>query len=108
VDSNLQEEWIQDRSRLRVPAVSIPAPPVGEIGAVREAARLLVNAQNPQIQIAKLGRTPKAFDLMIELAELLQAPVAVGGYGSWKDFPNNHPLDGNGGPGYRPDVVLGL
>jgi acetolactate synthase-1/2/3 large subunit len=108
VDSNLQEDLIQDRSRLRIPMLSPTTPPQGDSNAVREAARLLVNAQFPQIQTGKLGRTPKAWDLLIELAELLQAPVSVGGYGSWKDFPNNHPLDGSGGPGYRPDVVLGL
>jgi thiamine pyrophosphate-dependent acetolactate synthase large subunit-like protein len=45
---------------------------------------------------------------LVELAELLQAPVDVGGYGSWQDFPSWHPLYGNGGAEYRPDVVLGL
>ena len=58
--------------------------------------------------LGKLARTPKGWDLMIQLAELLQAPVFVGTYGSWQDFPNRHPLNGRGGPGYRPDVTLGL
>ena len=60
------------------PELTIPSPPQGETAAVREAARLLVNAERPLIQIAKIGRTPKAWDLMIELAETLQAPVQVG------------------------------
>ena len=69
---------------------------------------MLVNAQTPLIQIAKLGRTPKAWDLLIELADALQAPVDVMGYSSWQKFPSWHPLYGTGGRGYTPDVTLGL
>lgn len=108
VDSALQDSRIADRARLRVPALALPAPPQGDSAAVKEAARLLVNAETPLITIGKLARTPKGWDLMIELAELLQAPVFVGTYGSWQDFPNRHKLYGRGGPGYRPDVTLGL
>src|SRR5262245_48463572 len=108
VDSTLQDARIPDRSRLRIPALTMPAPPQGDPGAVKEAARLLVNAESPLIMIGKLARTPKGWDLMIQLAELLQAPVFVGTYGSWQDFPNRHKLYGRGGSGYRPDVTLGL
>ena len=69
---------------------------------------LLVDAESPLIQIAKLGRTPKAWDLLIELADTLQAPVDVMGYSSWQKFPSWHPLYGTGGRGYTPDVTLGL
>ena len=88
--------------------LSLAAPPQGDANAVREAARLLVNAESPLIVSQKTGRTPRAWDLMLELADLLQAPVDVGGFGSWKDFPSWHPLHGTGGPGYTPDVTLGL
>ena len=108
VDAGLQEAPMGDRSRLRVPALSLAAPPQGDGNAVREAARLLVNAESPLIVSQKVGRTPRAWDLMIELAELLQAPVDVGAFGSWKDFPSWHRLSGSGGPGYIPDVTLGL
>jgi thiamine pyrophosphate-dependent acetolactate synthase large subunit-like protein len=108
VDAGLQESLIRDRASLRIPALSMASPPQGETTAVREAARLLVNAGNPLIQIQKVGRTPRAWDLMIELAETLQAPVDVGGYGSWQSFPSWHRFYGSGGPGYRPDVTLGL
>jgi len=108
VDSALQDSRIADRARLRVPSLALPAPPQGDSAAVKEAARLLVNAETPLITIGKLARTPKGWDLMIELAELLQAPVFVGTYGSWQDFPNRHKLYGRGGPGYRQDVTLGL
>jgi thiamine pyrophosphate-dependent acetolactate synthase large subunit-like protein len=106
VSAELQESIVT--SEPRIPEPVMPAPPQGETAAVREAARLLVNAESPLIQIAKLGRTPKAWDLLIELAETLQAPVDTMGYSSWQKFPSWHPLYGTGGRGYTADVTLGL
>jgi acetolactate synthase I/II/III large subunit len=106
VAAELQESIVT--AEPRIPELIMPAAPQGDAAAVREAARMLVTAQSPLIQIAKLGRTPKAWDLLIELAEALQAPVDVMGYSSWQKFPSWHPLYGNGGRGYTPDVTLGL
>jgi thiamine pyrophosphate-dependent acetolactate synthase large subunit-like protein len=106
VAAELQESIVTTEPR--IPELILPAPPQGDAAAVREAARLLVTAQSPLIQIAKLGRTPKAWDLLIELAETLQAPVDVMGYSSWQKFPSWHSLYGSGGRGYTPDVTLGL
>jgi acetolactate synthase-1/2/3 large subunit len=106
VSAELQESIVTNEPR--IPEIVLPAPPQGETAAVREAARLLVGAETPLIQIAKLGRTPKAWDLLIELADLLQSPVDVMGYSSWQKFPSWHPLYGTGGRGYTPDVTLGL
>ena len=108
VDSELQEAPIPDPSKLTVPRLSMPSIPQGDSGAVREAARLLATAERPLIRPAKLARTSAGWDRLIELAELLQAPVDVGGYASWQDFPSWHALYGSGGPDYRPDVILGL
>lgn len=108
VDSELQEAPIADPSKLTVPRLSMPSIPQGESAAVREAARLLAAAERPLIRTGKLARTSAGWDRLIELAELLQAPVDVGGYGSWQDFPSWHALYGSGGPQYRPDVILGL
>jgi thiamine pyrophosphate-dependent acetolactate synthase large subunit-like protein len=108
VDAALQESTVPDRSRLRIPALSLTAPPQGNLSAVREAARVLAAAERPLILAQKLARTPKGWDLLVELAETLQAPVEVGTFGSWQDFPSWHPLYGSGGPGYTPDVTLGL
>ena len=108
VDSELQEEPIPDPSKLTIPRLSMPSMPQGDSGAVREAARLLANAERPLIRTGKLARTSAGWDRLIELAELLQAPVDVGGYASWQDFPSWHALYGAGGAGYRPDVILGL
>jgi thiamine pyrophosphate-dependent acetolactate synthase large subunit-like protein len=42
---------------------------------------------------------------MVDLAETLQAPFSSQ---ERMNFPTHHPLSGNGGAGYQPDVVLGL
>ena len=108
VDSELQEAPLADPSKLTIPKLSMPSMPQGDSAAVKEAARLLATAERPLIRTGKLGRTSAGWDLAIELAELLQAPVDVGGYGSWQDFPSWHALYGSGGADYRPDVILGL
>jgi thiamine pyrophosphate-dependent acetolactate synthase large subunit-like protein len=51
------------------------APPQGDGNAVREAARLLVNAERPVIVADKCARTADGVKLLVELAEALQAPV---------------------------------
>jgi thiamine pyrophosphate-dependent acetolactate synthase large subunit-like protein len=108
VDSELQEAPVEDPSQLTVPRLTMPSFPQGDSAAVREAARLLAAAERPLIRTGKLARTAAGWDRLVELAELLQAPVDVGGYGSWQDFPSWHALYGSGGPQYRPDVILGL
>lgn len=108
VDSELQEAPVADPSKLHVPRLVLPSIPQGDSNAVREAARLLVAAERPLIRTGKLARTPAGWDLIIELAELLQAPVDVGTYGSWQDFPSWHRLYGAGGADYKPDLILGL
>ncbi len=106
VAAELQESIVTNEPR--IPELVDAGAAAGRAAAVREAARMLVAAENPLIQIAKLGRTPKAWDLLIELADTLQAPVDVMGYSSWQKFPSWHPLYGTGGRGYTPDVTLGL
>jgi len=108
VDSALQESAIENPERHRVPRLTMTTPPQGDANAVRQAARWLVDAERPLIRSQKLARTPAGWDHLVELAELLEAPVDVGGYASWQDFPSWHGLYGNGGPDYRPDLILGL
>jgi thiamine pyrophosphate-dependent acetolactate synthase large subunit-like protein len=91
-------------ARLRIPRLTMPAPPSGEPGALREAARLLVAASHPRINAGRAARTPNGIALLVELAELLQA--SVNGGGDRVNFPSRHPLAGNGDG--APDVVLNL
>jgi acetolactate synthase-1/2/3 large subunit len=101
VDSNLQERPFEQGERLRIPKLTIPRPPAGDPGAVNEAARFLVNADELAILGGELGRTQESIDLLVELAETLQAPVSGG------NFPSRHPLSGGSNVG-RADVVLSL
>jgi len=111
VDGGLQEDPIPHEvgSRLRVPRLTVATPPQGDSGAVAEAARLLVNAQNPLIEADRAARTPAGLARLVELAEALQAPVVD--QGGRMNFPTRHPLNhtatgrqlvGNA------DVILGL
>ena len=69
VDADLQEELIEAKDRPRIPELVRTSPPQGDSNAVREAARLLVNAESPILLPRKVGRTPRGWDLMIELAD---------------------------------------
>jgi acetolactate synthase-1/2/3 large subunit len=90
-DSELQENPIRDGAKLHIPKLTLPAPPQGDSGAVAEAARLLVEAQNPVIVVDRAARTQSGMDCLVELAELLQAPV-IDKRGRM-NFPTHHPLN---------------
>ena len=91
LDAGLQEHPVAKTERLVVPRLSMPVPPAGERGAVDEAARMLVAADNPVFVVDRLARTPKGMTLMVELAEALQAGVVD--QGSRMNFPSRHPLN---------------
>ncbi len=99
-DSGLQEAGMGKQS-LRIPKLTLTAPPAGDAGAVAEAARLLVAAENPVILGGEAARTENGLKLLIELAETLQAPVQGG------KMPTLHPLSA-GGNARNADVILGL
>jgi acetolactate synthase I/II/III large subunit len=103
VDHDMQERPRGD-STPRIPKLTMPSFPAGDSGAVREVARVLIAAENPQINAGRAARTPNGIKLLVELAEALQAPVNGGG--DRVNFPSRHPLAGDA-PG-RPDVVLDL
>jgi thiamine pyrophosphate-dependent acetolactate synthase large subunit-like protein len=68
-----------------------PAGPAANPDSLRQAARLLVEARWPVIVAGEIGRNPKALPPLLDLAELLGAPVidADGRYA----FPSTHPLN---------------
>ncbi len=107
-DATMQEEPIPEGERrsLRVPKLAIGSPPAGDGGAVAELARLLVAADNPVIITGRAARTPSGLPLMIELAELLQAPVRDPAFVQRMNFPSRHRL--RGGNVADADLVLGL
>ncbi len=102
VDAKLQKNPAQ--RALALPPISPPRFPSADAGSVREIARLLVEAENPLVTAGLAARTQEGIDLLVELAELLQAPVDGGS--ARLNFPSRHPLAGAGTG--RPDVVLNL
>jgi acetolactate synthase I/II/III large subunit len=91
LDAELQENPIAEDAKLRIPKLPRTAPPQGDAGGVDEAAALLVGAEAPVLIADRLARTPAGMARLVELAELLQAPV-VDTFGRM-NFPSRHPLN---------------
>src|SRR5712675_1536928 len=91
LDAGLQQEPIHENGeKLYIPRYVASAPPQGDTGAVKEAARLLANAERPVIVVDRAARTENGIRLLVQLAELLQAPVVD--QGGRMNFPNTHYL----------------
>src|SRR5262249_54714876 len=92
-----------------IPRLVATASPQGDAGAVREAARLLANAEAPAIVADRLARTAQGIKLLTELAETLNAPV-IDQRGRM-NFPTAHYLchsERARGLTGQADVILGL
>ena len=108
-DAELQENPIPDNLALHIPKLGQFTPPEGDSAAIAEAARMLVNAQNPVLLADRLGRTPAGMKNLIDLAEALQAPV-ISRPGRM-NFPSRHPLNQTDRANAlirEADVILGL
>jgi acetolactate synthase-1/2/3 large subunit len=108
-DSELQENPIPADAALHIPKLTLAAPPQGDSGSVAEAARLLVQAQNPLIVVDRCARTQAGIELLVELAETLQAPVID--QAGRMNFPTRHPLNQSSRRGAvvaNADVIMGL
>ena len=108
-DAELQENPISPDAKLQIPKLALEAPPQGDSGAVAEAARMLVAAENPVLLADRCSRTPAGMQSLIELAEALQAPVVD--RSSRMNFPTRHPLNQTGRAREvvgEADVILGL
>jgi len=104
-----QEHPVPEGTQLAVPKLTMTSPPAGDSGAVLEAARLLVAAENPVLVTDRVARTPAGLAAMIELAETLQAPVID--RNGRMNFPTRHPLnltEHAGATVAAADVVAGL
>jgi len=105
-----QEAALDKEIPLPDPARFRPAAPLqGEADAVRDAARLLSEAQKPGIVADYLGRNNEAVLSLVELADLLAMPVID--LGARLNFPNTHPLNLTGKNKELigdADVILGL
>ncbi len=91
LDAELQENPIPDPEGLRIPKYQPVTPPQGDAGAIAEAAKMLVEAQNPIIIVDRLARTPAGMANLVALAEALQCGV-IDNAGRM-NFPSRHPLN---------------
>src|SRR5262245_18075079 len=111
IDADIQEEGLsqEEEAHLRIPKLRPRAHPQGDEKGVREAARMLVQAENPVIYANRYGRTEKAPALLVELAELLNAPVVDGRLRM--NFPSRHKFNHTGRREQlfsQADVILAL
>ena len=108
LDAELQENPIADAESLRIPKLAKVVPPVADTGALTEAARMLVTAENPVIICDRLARTPAGMARLVELAETLQGAV-VDNVGRM-NFPSRHPLNQSFRRAVigQADVILGI
>jgi acetolactate synthase I/II/III large subunit len=90
-DMDIQEEDNHDAAKLRIPKMVRIVQPQGDTAALREAAKLLVEAKNPLIIADRAVRSQEGVQRMVELAEALAAPVIDNG--QRMNFPNTHDLD---------------
>jgi acetolactate synthase I/II/III large subunit len=107
LDAGLQQEPIRNNGeKLSIPRYVPTSPPQGDSGAVKEAARLLANAQNPVIVADRVARSDNGIRLLVQLAELLQAQVID--QGGRMNFPKTHYLSRPPTVVSNADVILGL
>jgi acetolactate synthase-1/2/3 large subunit len=108
LDAELQEAPINehDTKTLYIPKFSLAAPPQAEVAALREAAKLLVNAERPVLVVDRVARTPNGVKYLVELAELLQAPVV--NMNGRMNFPNTHHLSQPATVVNQADVIMGM
>ena len=107
LDDGLAQEPIRDYGqKLYIPKFVPASPPAGELNAVREAARLLANAEHPVIVADRAVNSHKGMNLLVQLAELLQAPMVR--QRARLNFPTTHPLGRPASVIAQADVILGL
>jgi acetolactate synthase-1/2/3 large subunit len=107
--SDMQEDPIDDEPAPSKPKPPKIAPPQAEDGALRDVAKMLVNAEAPVLACDRVARTPAGMQHLIELAELLQAPVIDGAMRM--NFPWRHPLNQSSrgrAVVSQADVILGM
>jgi len=103
-DSELQERPAAKEANLRIPKLTLDAPPWGDAGSVTEVARLLVAAENPVVIAGGATRSQQGMERFIEFVEALQVPVVD----QENNLPSRHPLITSRAALRNADVILGL
>jgi len=105
LDAGLQDGPVDDPN-LFIPRYVPTAPPHADLGALRETAKLLVNAENPVIIVDKMARTEAGMRSLVQLAELVQCPVID--QNGRMNFPNTHHLNTGPQAVRDADLIIGL
>jgi acetolactate synthase-1/2/3 large subunit len=107
LDAGLQQEAIRaGEQKLYIPKYNPSSPPQGDTGAVKEAARLLADAERPVIVVDRAARTENGMRLLVQLAEALQARVVD--MGGRMNFPKTHYLSAGVAVVPGADVIIGM
>ena len=80
----------------------------GDSAAIAEAAKLLARAEKPLILAGDAVANGGAIAELVELAELMGAPVMLEGVASTCNFPFTHPLYAGGSPRLGPQIKAAL
>ncbi|MFQ5852139.1 MAG: thiamine pyrophosphate-binding protein [Candidatus Binatia bacterium] len=100
---SLPMEFLFDKMTSNAPASSaIPLRPSADLKGIRELADLLTKAKNPIVVSEEAGRTISAAKHLVEIAELLGAPVIETRSSRFINFPRGHSLHG----GFDPSEYL--
>jgi acetolactate synthase I/II/III large subunit len=90
-DGVLQEGPVPEDFDRHIPKLPRITAPAGDQSSVNELAKMLVDAENPVIVTSRSARTPAGLQLLVELAETLQAGVID--QQRRMNFPSRHPLN---------------
>lgn len=97
---SLPMEYLFDKVTRETPLkASMPSLPSPDPKGIDELANLLRTAGNPVIVSENAGRTAGVVNRMVELAELLDAPVVETRSSGYFNFPRDHELHGGFDPG---------
>ena len=94
-------EFLMDAHATEAPRASAPVRnPAADPAALDELAQMLCGARHPVILTEEAGKDLGAVDRLVELAEMLGAPVFEAWQPGYANFPRSHPLYG----GVAPDI----
>ena len=83
-------------------ATEMPVTALADPAALRQAATILATSKRPMIITENLGRNPRAVSDLVDLAEMLGAPVVESMHPEQVNFPRRHDLHG----GFSPQPFL--
>jgi acetolactate synthase-1/2/3 large subunit len=75
-------------------AYALPTQPRADTQSLEAIARLLAESRNPVIITENAGQRVEGVEKLVELAELIGAPVVESQSPSFMNFPKTHPLHG--------------